>query len=302
MNNYLSFDIGGTNVKYGILNEKGEILFKDKFPTNHSKDGFLSEIVEITENCKKKFDIKAVAMSMPGVIDTKHGHLVTAGALMELYDFPIKAELESRIKLPVSVENDVNCVALAEKWIGKGKDSKNFICLAIGTGIGGAIIINDRLYTGHRFAAGEFGFMLPKGIQGENSRLSTLSLTSSVEHGIIQAYKRATGDTEVNGEIIFDRYKAKDSVAVEVFDNFYTNLAVGLFNLSFALDPEKILIGGAISGNQEVIEEINNYVLKIKNSNEDLKNLTMPVIEACQFNNDSGIIGALYNYLSEVKN
>jgi len=294
--NYLSMDVGGTNIKYGILNEKGEILFKDKFPTEKNKEEFLENIEKLAEKYKKSHDIMGLALSMPGVINPKTGKLITAGALYELYGLELKEELEKDIALPVSVENDVNCVALAEKWLGNGKDSQNFICMAIGTGIGGAIIINDRLYNGHRFAAGEFGFMISKGVIQGDTRTSSLSLTSSTQGGIIDAYERLAG-VSISGEEIFEKYMEGDSIATKVFKEFYENLSIGIFNLIFSLDPEKVLIGGAISENEKVIEELNSYVLNIKNSHKDMQNLELAKIEACKFNNDSGIIGALYNHL-----
>lgn len=302
MKKYLSLDVGGTNVKYGILTEKGDILFKDKFPTEKNKTAFLKSLENLINRYKTEENIEGVALSMPGVIDTKRGHLVTAGALFELYDFPLKTELEKLTGLPVFIENDVNCVALAEKWLGNGKDSENFICLAIGTGIGGAIIINNKLYSGHRFGAGEFGFMLTNGISETDTRLSTLSLTSSVGAGIIDAYKREAKVEDATGEEVFEKYEAGEEIAVKVFKNFYKNLSVGIFNLIYSLDPEKVLIGGAISENKKVIKELNEYVLNIKNAHRDMKNLELAKIEPCKFNNDSGIIGALYNYLSSKKN
>lgn len=297
MKKYLSLDVGGTNIKYGILTDKGEILFKDKFPTEKNKNNFLDSIKKLADKYKNEEQIEGIALSMPGVVDTKKGYLITAGALFELYDFGIKEELEKITGLPVSVENDVNCVALAEKWLGNGKDSKNFICMAIGTGIGGAIIINNELYSGHRFAAGEFGFMVSKGIKDGDTRLSSLSLTSSTQSGIVYAYKKQAAVENVSGEEVFEKYVAGDEIAVKVFKEFYENLSIGIFNLIFSLDPEKVLIGGAISENKRVLEELNEYVLNIKNAHRDMKNLELAKIEACKFNNDSGIIGALYNHL-----
>ena len=297
--NYLSMDVGGTNIKYGILNEKGEILFKDKFPTEKNKEKFLENIEILADKYKKSHDIKGLALSMPGVVDSNRGYLITAGALFELYGFGLKDELEVKTGLPVSVENDVNCVALAEKWLGNGKDSKNFICIAIGTGIGGAIVINDKLYSGHRFAAGEFGFMVSKGVQNGDTRLSSLSLTSSTEAGIVRAYKRQAKVEKISGEEVFEKYENGDEIATKVFKDFYENLSIGIYNLIFSLDPEKVLIGGAISENKRVMKELAEYVAEIKNGHRDMENLVLAPIEPCKFNNDSGIIGALYNHLNK---
>lgn len=299
-NRYLSLDIGGTNTKFGILTESGDILFKDKFSTVRNKENFYSIIKEMTEKYKKEMNIKGLALSVPGIIDTEKGYTVTAGALSMLYHCYLRDELEELTGLKVSIENDVNCVALAEKWLGNGKDTKNFFCLAIGTGIGGAIIINDDLYRGSRYMAGEFGFMLGKSIVEDNSRMSTLSLIASTQTGIIEAYKNLTGK-ELNGEEISTLYKSGEKETSEVFQAFYNYIGTAIFNLIFALDPGKVLIGGAISEDEDVILKINLKIQEIKNKNQDLINLELPHVEACKFNNDSGIIGALYNFLKENK-
>lgn len=294
MKKFLSLDVGGTNTKYGILDEKGEILFKDKFPTEKNKEAFLDSIKNLAEKFKKSDDIQGIAMSMPGIIDTKRGYLVTAGALVELYKFELKAELEKSIGLPVSVENDVNCVALAEKWLGHGKNDENFICLAIGTGIGGAIIINNKLYRGHRYLAGEFGFMVNRGNEG----LTTLSMTSSTQNGLVDVYRSRANVEKISGEEVFAKYEAGDEIAKKVFKDFYESLSAGIFNLIFSLDPSKVLIGGAISENKTVMKELVEHVLEVKETDKGIAHIELPKIEPCKFKNDAGIIGALYNFLT----
>lgn len=125
---------------------------------------------------------------MPGVIDTERGYMITGGALTDLDSFAFKDELEKYIGLPVELENDVNCVALAEKWKGNAKNCNNFICMTIGTGVGGAIFINNKLIRGNNFSAGEFGFMLLD--KRENYSEKTLSMLGSVKGGLIQTYAK----------------------------------------------------------------------------------------------------------------
>ncbi|MGL4671177.1 MAG: ROK family protein [Cetobacterium sp.] len=298
MTNYLSFDVGGTNTKFGILNDKGEIILKDKIPTPKEKDAFFNKIKEIAAEYVDEYKIKGIGFSMPGIIDVEKGYTVTSGALSNLYNCYMKDELEKLTGLKVTLENDVNCVALAEKWIGNGKDEKNFISIAIGTGIGGAVIINDSLYRGSKYMAGEFGFMLAKDIENKNSRMSTLSLIASTATGIVGAYRELTGK-DLSGEEISKLCKEKEINAVKVFDEFYNYIASGIFNLIFAFDPGKVLIGGAISSDSMIMSGIINRINEIKKMNPDLNNLEFPKIEDCKFNNDSGIIGAVYNFIKE---
>jgi beta-glucoside kinase len=295
MNTYLALDIGGTNIKYGILNGAGDILLKDKFATEDSKLKILNSIRELVERYRHSYLLCGIAISAPGMIDADRGYFVTAGAILSLYQVDFKQELNHLTGLPVEMENDVNCVALAERWLGKGVGVDNFICLAIGTGIGGAIVIDGKLYRGHRHMAGEFGFMLSKNVEDDTSS-STLSMTASTRGGIIQAYHAKTGE-QCSGEDIYQLHVAGNSVAHHVIDEFSSNLAIGLYNLIFALDPQKVLLGGAISSNQELMNGVISKVQKLVTQHPYLAGVELPQIEACQFNNDSGLIGALYNFL-----
>lgn len=295
MNQYLALDIGGTNIKYAIVNDQGDILFKDKFITHDDQKALLGAITNLAQFHLQQHQITGIAVSIPGMVDADKGHLVTAGALLSMYDFPFKQQLEKLTGLPVEVENDVNCVALAEKWLGKGVDTTNFICLTIGTGIGGAIVINDALYRGHSHMAGEFGFMISKEIQGNDVAGSILSNTASTRGGIVNAYRAKTG-VKLSGEEISDLYQQHDSVAIEVINEFAYHMAVGIYNLIFALDPQKVLIGGAVSANPVFIDLIRNKVAYLVSCQHYLQGITLPAIETCQFSNDSGLIGALYNF------
>lgn len=295
MKKYLALDIGGTDIKYGIITEDGDVLYRDKFPSENSKYKILDAIKILADKYIKKDEIQGIAISAPGIIDSDKGCFITAGALRDLNGSYFKEELEAITGLKVSMENDVNCVALAEKWLGNGKDSKNFICLAIGTGIGGAIVINGGLYRGTNNMAGEFGFMIGKKIENSDSRMASLSLTGSTQFGIVDPYNNLTNKNS-NGKEIVELYKKGDAEASLVIKSFLENISVGIYNLIFALDPEKVLIGGAISADEIIIKVINEKVREIVNQHKDAKGISIPTIEACKFSNDSGMIGALYNF------
>lgn len=297
---YLSFDVGGTKTKYSLINKKGEILESESTITFDDKKVIFSTIKEIVEKFKKEgYLIEGLAFSMPGVIDVERGHMITGGALYDLYDFPFKEKLEEYTGIPVELENDVNCVALAEKWLGNAKECKNFLCLTVGTGVGGAIYIDGKIVRGTRFAAGEFGFMITD--RRENYEEASLSMSGSVRGGLIQTYARKKGIDwkELTGEKIFELCEEGDEIAKSVIDEFYTSLAYSVYNLSVSLNPEKILIGGEITRREDFIEIIEKKVEIIK---KDVCPLEMPKLERCKFLNDSGKIGAVYHFiLSEEK-
>ena len=297
---YLSFDVGGTKTKYSLINECGEILESGSFSTKDNKEVIFSNVKNIAEEFKNKnYDIDRLAFSMPGVIDVKRGHMITGGALYDLYDFPFKEELEKYVGIPVELENDVNCVALAEKWQGNAKECENFVCLTVGTGVGGAIYIDGKMVRGTKYAAGEFGFMITD--RRENYEEASLSMSGSVRGGLIQTYAREKGINweELNGEKIFELAKQGDMIAKKVINDFYTSLAYSVYNLAVSLNPEKILIGGEITKREDFIEIIENKVETIK---KDVCPLKMPKIERCKFLNDSGKIGAVYHFILNNKN
>ncbi|WP_407535595.1 ROK family protein [Cetobacterium somerae] len=297
---YLSFDVGGTNIKYSLIDTNGNILKSGKYTTITNREEFLNKIEDIIKENSEK--IEGLAFSMPGVIDVDKGHMITGGALYELYDYNFKEELEKRIKIPVEIENDVNCVALAEKWLGNAKENKNFICLTIGTGVGGALFINDKIVRGAKYSAGEFGFMITERLK--NIADSTLSMRGSVRGGLIKSYAKKVNQNweELDGKKIFEYAENGDKIAIETINEFYTNIAYSIFNLIVSLNPEKILVGGEISVRTDFIEKIKEKLEELKSEIVDLKNLEFPVIERCKFLNDSGKIGALYNFKLMQKN
>lgn len=292
---YLSFDVGGTNTKYSLINKNGEILKSGSIVTQDNRDiifGRIKEVVKKFQNEGNK--IEGLAFSMPGVIDVKRGHMITGGALYDLYDFPFKSELEKYIGISVELENDVNCVALAEKWLGNAKDIKNFLCITVGTGVGGAIYIDDKMVRGKNFAAGEFGFMITD--RREDYEEASLSMSGSVRGGLLKAYaKRKNINWEcLTGEEIFELSHNGDEIATKVIDEFYTSLAYSIYNLAVSLNPEKILIGGEITKRSDFIEILEKKVEIIK---KDVCPLEMPKLERCKFLNDSGKIGAVYHFI-----
>lgn len=292
---YLSFDVGGTNIKYSLIDSQGNILESGTTPTKDSKEEIFKIVkTQVDEYQKREIEIKGLAFSMPGVIDVERGYMITGGALFDLYDFAFKNELEKFIGLPVEIENDVNCVALAEKWLGNAKECKNFLCMTIGTGVGGAIFINGEMVRGSNFSAGEFGFMITD--RRENYEEASLSMSGSVRGGLIQTYARLKGvDWEnLDGKKIFELAKQGDEIAKKVIDDFYDSISYSVYNLSVALNPEKILIGGEITKREEFIERIEKKVKEIK---EQTCSLKFPIIDRCKFLNDSGKIGAVYHFI-----
>lgn len=297
---YVGIDIGGTNVKYGLVTETGEIVTDSKVSTSHNGADLIQTIKTIVSNYQQDYPIRAVGLSVPGVVE-ENGYLTTGGSIQDFYGIDLKGILEETLDLPVFIENDANSAALAEKWLGAGKNYQHILCVVVGTGIGGGIIINGELFRGAHSNAGEFGFMVVQPIENQDTRLATLSLTGSVQCGVVSPYEVSQYGHETNqldGERVFRLAAEGDSVAQDLIDRFYSRLAIGIFNMGISFDPEIVLIGGAISSNPAFMAELDRRVNALKEGHVDMGNVQLPEIKSCQFYNQAGIIGAVYRSIT----
>lgn len=300
MHYYVGIDIGGSSIKYGLIDETGYLLKRDQLKTQKEGNKIIESIQKIVDEFKNEHEISAVGVSIPGIVE-EDGFLTTAGAIYDLYGIHLKNILQEKLLLPVSVENDAVSSALAEKWLGAGKNFSNFFTTVVGTGVGGAIIMDDKVVRGAHATAGEFGFMIVDEIVNNDTRKATLSLNGSVQYGLVNYYyenqKGYYKLSELNGEKIYQLAKEGDKIAQQVIERLYQKLSMALFNVLTFLDPEVILVGGGISANKEFIEELNHRVEKLKKNHKDMSNMTLAEIRPCHFLNDAGIYGAVYKAL-----
>jgi len=289
---YIVFDIGGTSIKYSIMNNDSEFIESDFIITPPQGENKTQEIlVDIINDYKNKYDLKGVAMSVPGGIDDD-GYIHFMGQVIDLQDMYLNKYIKEHTGLNCAYDNDVNCVAMAEKSMGNAVDNKNFVCITIGTGIGGGIFINNQLYRGHRGMAGEFGINILEHrlSQLEEMPMRTFSRLGSTYNLIDRVNKLR--NTSLDGIEVFELAKEENEVQ-DLIENFYFSLAVGIHNIVYNFAPEKVLIGGGVSSREDLIENINKYLNLL---NPEI--LNMFTISTCKFQNDSGKIGALYKYLN----
>jgi beta-glucoside kinase len=291
---YIAFDIGGTKVKYGVLLENGTILSKSSYSTVcDDLDLFLESMINAINVITIKHVIEGVAISMPGFIDVNTGYTDRAGSITCLHGRNLKELLENEISLPVEVENDGNCAALAEKLNGNATECDDFICVTIGTGIGGGIFTNGKIVHGNKFQGGEFGFMLTPASTEEFKTMHQNASTSS----LINSYRKYKGIEEyifIDGEEIF--IEANEDIYVKtIIDNWFRNISFGIYNLAVTLNPQKILIGGGISAREEIMEEIINKLEQIP-----FWNVFKVPVEVCKHRNDAGLLGALYHFQNKL--
>ena len=286
--NILAIDIGGTMIKYGLVSSDGEILSTDKIETEAEKglENILNKIDNIFKKYKENNPI-GVAVSGTGQINGMIGKVIGGNPIIPNWiGTNLVKILEEKYNLPAVLENDVNCVALGEKWIGAGKDLSNFICLTIGTGIGGGIILNNQLFRGENFVAGEFGHILIK--KGEFEQFASTT-------ALIRLVKERTGKI-LNGKEIFDLEKKEIVEYQEVISEWIENLTDGLSSIIYCFNPANIILGGGVIGQGEpLINRIKNSLFKKIGSQFKEK---LNIIQA-KLGNNAGMIGASYLLLEK---
>lgn len=295
MKNYICIDVGGTSIKYSVAKENGEIIEKSSMNTEALEKGgpgILEKIKLITRNYIEKYDVSGVCISTAGMVDPVEGkilfaleHLIPGYTGME-----IKKEVENEFKIRCEVENDVNCAGLGEMWLGAGKGRTSAVCMTIGTGIGGCIIINNQLLPGFSNSAGEIGYLH---VNGES--FQDLASTTSLVKGV--AKRKGVSESEINGKIIFDLAKNNDEDCLIEIDNMIKSLSVGIANVCYVVNPEVVILGGGIMAQEEFLKPRIEQELKNTLIESVYKNTK---IEFAKRQNDAGMLGALYNYLQKI--
>ena len=287
--NILAIDIGGTMIKYGLVSSDGEILSTDKIETEAEKglENILNKIDNIFKGYKENNPV-GIAVSGTGQINGMIGKVIGGNPIIPNWiGTNLVKILEEKYNLPAVLENDVNCVALGEKWIGAGKNLKNFICLTIGTGIGGGIILNNQLFRGENFVAGEFGHILIK--KGEFEQFASTT-------ALIRLVKERTRKT-LNGKEIFDLEKKEIVEYQEVISEWIENLTDGLSSIVYCFNPANIILGGGVIGQGEaLINRIKNSLFKKIGLQFKEK---LNIIQA-KLGNNAGMIGASYLLLEKI--
>lgn len=305
-----AFDIGGTFTKYGVISDDGKILEKSKIPTVHNEEDLLKNLLGLVNEANRKYpDIKGIGISAPGIVSDE-GRMITFGALKKMYGLPLAESLNVLTSLPVTVENDANAVAIAEGWQGGAKGLKNYIVMALGTGIGGGIVINGQVYTGAHGGAGEFGWPLYHGIYRRgNIEFQSENFRSSVVSGLLtryQALANPMGEKEFleDAVILIERVKSGDQKAAAVWQDYIEDVAINLINLMAIFDPEAILVGGGISESDIFMRDLRNKFMRLIKSHESLNRINemglIGEIRRAILGNDAGLLGAAYSVIQKL--
>ncbi len=310
---YIGIDVGGTGIKAGVVTEDGNILKTCSIPTKRESE--YPELVKnmadlvfktLKESAVSMDEVKSIGIGFPSAVDDKKG-IVVYTANINLNNAPVVSELKKYIDKPIFIGNDANCAALGEYFALNDDSIDNFVAVTLGTGVGGGIIINKKLYTGANGSAGEIGHIRLV-VNGEKC--------SCGRDGCWEAYASATGlirqsmraaekypdsklaaniaanDGRSNGKLVFDTAAQGDAAAGEVIDNYVKYISEGLIDMINIFQPSVIAIGGGVSRQGDnLLKPIKEY---IKGKTYGSSFISQCEITMARLGNDAGIVGAAF--------
>ena len=293
----IGLDLGGTNIKIGLVSQLGRVLKKKSLATANfrNKDQLITALVNsvkqlISEEKLKLNNILGLGMGLPGPIDSKRGVVYFFPNIPGWNNVPLKKIMESKLSLPTFIDNDVNLITLAEWKYGAGKGADNIICLTLGTGVGGGIIIEGELYRGSTLTAGEIGHIPIN----ENGPLCNCGGRGCLERYvgnryILQYARKRLKNKRLTLEELTQLAKNGNRIAIDIWQIAGRRIGIALTGLVNVLNPAKIVIGGGLSDAGRVLFSEIRKTLRKKAMPQQAK--CVKVLKA-KLGSNAGIIGA----------
>lgn len=290
MKRYVCIDIGGTAIKYGLADETGSLPERGFRPTLAREEGargIVGKVIDIIKGFQASGRIDGAAIATAGIVDAADGSIIFAGER----SFPgytgtkLRAEVEKACGIPCVVENDVNAAGLGEYWLGAAKGAGSVFMMAVGTGIGGCILLNGKVIHGAGGSAGEIGFLPMPGGRILEEMASTRALVEQTADAC------GMPPSELDGEKVFQMAEEGRPEALAAIDAMAEQLAEGMAHVCCLLNPEVILLGGAVMAQEKWLRP---------RLEAQLEKLVLPAmrqgtrIEFAHLGNDAGMLGALY--------
>ena len=293
---YMGVDLGGTGIKAGVVSENGEILSKGSTPTMKERP-YQDIIRDIAALCEKVAgqanvtmdEIAAIGVGVPGICDAKTG-IIPFCTNLGWHDVPFIAEMHKYLPNRVIVDNDATVAGYAESIAGVSRGTQSSVFITLGTGVGGGVVLGGELYGGARGIAGELGHftLYQDGAPcpcGKRGCLEHYAATTA----LVRRAQEATGETQLNGRVIFDRAQRGNEVMLGVLSAWIDDIAAGVTGLVHIFNPEMVLIGGGVSAQEELLmKPLRQRVLSgvMPRFAEGLS------VERATLGNDAGMIGA----------
>ncbi len=301
----LAADLGGTNLRMAAISEEGKILFcaRRETPSTKNAEQILQTIIESAEECRRAVinqgEVFAISAAVPGTVNAGEGLILNAPNIPALNNYYVSEKIKNELRLPCILENDANAAAVGENWLGASKDFQNSICITLGTGVGGGIILDGEVMRGIDGTAGEIGhicvepFGIPCGC-GSNGCLEQYASATAVvrlTRNLIGNYPKSdlNGKDPLTSLKIYEAGKSGDALALEVFRQQGFFLGIVLAGLINVLNPEVIVIGGGAAAGWDLfvpsmIEQINKRAYK--------EPAERAKVVRAELGDDAGILGA----------
>ncbi|HEY2420566.1 MAG TPA: ROK family glucokinase [Neobacillus sp.] len=307
-------DLGGTTTKLAFIDLDGVIVHKWEIPTDNSSEGQnitsnISKAIDakLSELGKLKTNLLGIGMGAPGPVNYQTGVILNAVNLGWSNNYPLKDRLEAATSLPVLIENDANCAALGEMWMGAGNGAKDIVCVTLGTGVGGGVIVAGNIAQGVNGAAGEIGHItvIPNGGSPCNCgrsgcletiasatgivRLANIELTKSGAIGLLVEKLAEAG--KITAKDVFDSARNGDALAEKVVNEVAFHLGFVFAGIANTLNPGKIVLGGGVSKAGAILldaisENFKKFAFSAVRESTELVLATL--------GNDAGVIGAAW--------
>ncbi|MGR5063242.1 ROK family protein [Photobacterium sp. DNB22_13_2] len=291
---FLVLDIGGSAVKYAVMDSNATLLHKGKFTSpKASIDDFWLALDKVVSTLRQRHTLNGIAISACGAVDSNSGVIHGASALPYLHGPNFKSIIFERYQLPAELENDACCAALAELWQGSAQNISDCCLVVIGSGIGGAIVNNRQIQHGHRLHGGEFGYMITAEKDGLPTTFSNMASTRALIE--MAAVKNDLEVESLDGKAVFEAVEHGDEQLKAVVEQWYRTLATGLFNIQYCIDPETIILGGAISERSDLLEHLNRHLDELVRALPIAQ--IKPTLATCKAGNNANLIGALFHFL-----
>ncbi len=307
----IGIDVGGTNLRGALVSREGKIIRRMKIASEAHVgiDAVIKNLVNLIKTIGEGEDLAGVGIGIPGIIDSKNGIITQAPNISNVRNYPIRERLRQKLgeETPVVVENDANCAAVGEWWMGAGRDVDSLIMLTLGTGVGGGIILDGKLWAGADGMGGEIGHMTiyPDGARcncGNFGCLESYSSASAVrrmvkeileDSSVVTVFREEVPhiDPAMIPEVVMKAAVEEDKAALGIWERFGTALGIGMASCVNILNVEMVVLGGGVSQAWEMF---------IGRAKEELRKrgLKAPVervkVRKSVLGDDEGIIGASY--------
>jgi glucokinase len=313
---FLGIDIGGSSVKVGVVTSEGTVLShrQSPLPLVQSRDAALDQVFEDVHICLRTTgltlsEIRGVGIAAPGTMDLQAGVLLQAVNLPGWEDLPLRRIAEERLGLPAVLVNDANAAAYGEYWVGAARDARSLMFWTLGTGVGGGIVLNGELLEGAHGHAGECGHMIIQsdgGLRSEHGIHGALELyagarglvrrcTEALRSGRLSRLREIAERQAITPLDIAAEAEAGDELALELILDTARYIGVGTVNILHILNPEMVLIGGAMTFGQGASPVGRRFLERVR---ETVRELAFPIpaartrIDFAALGNAAGFIGA----------